>query len=349
MSNASGGARSASSATTACAQHAADEALSQGGSAADAVVAGFFALAGHNRRALLAPTIALVAGLGAPGRAIDGRAAQPGLGVARPRGIREDEPVPLAAYAAVSRSIHAVTLLHAEHGRRTLAKAVAAGIAEAKSADAPLRANFLRKVGGGGATAIGNVSEALLKVAGVFAGGLLTEEDISRALPSNDAPRVSTLPDASRVLVEPWEPSASKTECEVIAAADGFGLLAAIVCFANACERNGEQLVVPEIDVALPLIAEPVRRGKTRVAPGTIFSLPRSLVLIDGQEASVVAGLPRGFDEASVSSAFSGVPMDVALRSFAGEEAIAAVMSVKRGERVLALLRGRSEARQADR
>lgn len=346
MSNAGGGARSASSATTACAQRAAEESLSQGGSAADAVVAGFFALAGHTRRALLAPTVALVAGLGAPGRAIDGRAAQPGLGVARPRGIRADEPVPLAAFAAVSRSVHAVVLLHAEHGRRTLAKAVAAGVAEAKSADAPLRAELLRKVGGGGATAIGNAREALLKVAGVFAGGLLTEEDISSALPSNEAPRSSMLADesGSRALIEPWEPSAVRNECEVIVAADGFGLLAGIACFTNACERNGEMLVVPELDVALPLVAEPVRRGKTRVAPGVLFPLPRSLALIDGQEASLVAGLPRGFDETTLSTVFSGVPMDAALRSFAGEGAIAAVMSVKRGSRVLALQRTRSEA-----
>src|SRR5690606_10692291 len=66
------------------AAEAAQQALDDGGRAADAAIAGFLAAAGAREAVLLAPTVALVGGLGAGTRLLDGRAVQPGAGAKRP-------------------------------------------------------------------------------------------------------------------------------------------------------------------------------------------------------------------------------------------------------------------------
>jgi gamma-glutamyltranspeptidase/glutathione hydrolase len=72
-------------------QEAARAELVQSKSAVAAVAAGFFAAAGRHPGVLLAPLTLLVAGVGAGGRAFDGRLRQPGLGVKRPRGLLPGE------------------------------------------------------------------------------------------------------------------------------------------------------------------------------------------------------------------------------------------------------------------
>jgi gamma-glutamyltranspeptidase/glutathione hydrolase len=67
--------RGAAAATDVGAANAAREVVATWGSAADAVVAGWFALAGTNAEGLLAPVLALVAGPGAGARLFDGRAS----------------------------------------------------------------------------------------------------------------------------------------------------------------------------------------------------------------------------------------------------------------------------------
>ena len=80
---------------------AAQTVLDAGADAADALVAGFFALAGATPAGLLAPTVAMLGGTGVGGRVFDGRALQPGRGAPRPRGFLEGAEIPLGAYVAV--------------------------------------------------------------------------------------------------------------------------------------------------------------------------------------------------------------------------------------------------------
>lgn len=313
----------AACATLVSAQKAADRALADGGSAADAVVSAWFALAGENPHGLFAPLTAIVAGPGAAARAIDGRAAQPGSGAARPRGFVSGANIPLAARAAVPRSAQAMFLIQAAYCRRSLKKNAAAGVAEAKEAGSAKRAAFLTTLGDAGSIGFGSALETIARVAGPFASGLLTEADLAEARPGDEPAKVVTTRaetgEAMRVHFEPWAAvGADGPGFEVpvaITAVDVRGLLAAVACFLPA--SSVDPLLVPELDVALPLVAQPVRRGQTRVAPGTIFPVSRSLAVVDcGPElraAMVVAG---GLPDRGVE-AFAVRPFENGLREVA--------------------------------
>ena len=114
------------------AEVAAEEALADRGTAADAVAAGFFALAGGRPEALCAPFVALVGGPSAVGRVFDGRTAQPGKNGTRSRGLRPEEIPSLATRAAVPRSLGAVLLLIASFGNRSLTRTIQSGVRVAR-------------------------------------------------------------------------------------------------------------------------------------------------------------------------------------------------------------------------
>jgi gamma-glutamyltranspeptidase/glutathione hydrolase len=339
--------RAAACATTPAAQKAADRALADGGSAADAVVSGFFALAGESAASLFAPTTILLAGPGVSARAIDGRAAQPGAGAKRPRGIVEDAAVPLAARAAVPRAAQAVLLLQGTQARRSLKKNVAAGVAAAKASGALRRAAFLSRIGDGGPVALAAANEAILRAAGRYAGGLLTEEDLATARPGDRPAELfeatASTGESMRVHLEPWAASAPEDEGEethdaadIVAAVDGRGLSIALACFSPAGAREGAHLV-PEIEVALPLVAEPVRRAKTRVAPGTVFAVPRTIAAVDcGPDLRLVVGAPRGLSSDGAVAAFGARPIEEGLRSLGAASPLWAVVATARDAQAVA-------------
>lgn len=293
------------SAAKAAASHAlmrdaADEVLAEHGSAVDAVIAGFFALAGDECGALLAPIVALVGGAGAGGRVIDGRAAQPGAGAPRPRGFLSDAPVPLAAYAAASRSIPALFHLHAAHARSSFGRLARAGVERARALGAEERAKFLRRVASEGVTGLRRDGEAILRVAGVHANGLVTEEDLGGApddMPAELVELTAKSGEETRVLLEPWFKASSAREpvAQVVVAADARGMIAALAVHVGQTSRGGDQLVVPELEIALPLCARPVMRGQERTKPGVVLSAPSTLALLDaGASLRVALGQPCG-------------------------------------------------------
>lgn len=334
--------RAAACATSAIAQDAAERALADGGSAADAVVAGYFALAGEQAAALFSPTTILVAGPGVAGRAIDGRAIQPGAGASRPRGFVDDAHIPLAARAAVSRAPHAVLLLQANHGRRSLKKNVTRGAAAAKSAGDTKRAEFLSRIGDAGSVGLASANEAIVRAAGPYASGLVTVEDLERARPADTA---ATLVDTSaatgeamRLHFEPWPGVAPNGPAlgEAVLAVDARGLLVALSCFVDRGDLGG--LLVPEVQVALPLLAEPVRRGKTRVAPGTIFAVPSSLVAVDcGPDLRIAAVGRGGLDLDRSVRAFGMRPIEEGLRVASEASPLFAVVATPREVRASAV------------
>ncbi len=328
---------------------AAENALLDGGTAVDAVMAAYFALAGARPDGLLAPMTALVIGPGTGGRVYDGRAAQPGLGVPRPRGFVHGSAIPRAALAAVPRAPHAALLLHAKHGKRSLAKAAAEGVATARAAGAKARAAFLKRFGEAGALAISSERDAFLRVAGQFASGLLTEADLdpepARAGQEEAAKvlEVEAEDDAvTRVLSEPWpspeEVVAAGREARTVVVADSRGMLAALAVHVSDDRAPEDQLVVPEIELSLPLMAEPVRRGETRVAPGTIIPARRALYAVDcGPDLRAALAVDAVVEALAIGAAFGRRPVEHGLDVLAGSVRGRGVLAIARGARPFVL------------
>ena len=124
-----------------------------GGSCIDVVVVGFFVVAGADAAVLLGPAVAIFGGVGMSARCLDGRALQPGRGVARPRGVLADQPVPPGSFGATPRTVPTVALLHSYGATRTLAQLVRPGIRRAKGCGASRRAALLETIARHGAGA----------------------------------------------------------------------------------------------------------------------------------------------------------------------------------------------------
>ncbi|MBK8257256.1 MAG: hypothetical protein IPK82_31855 [Polyangiaceae bacterium] len=218
------------------AAHAAHLALAGGGSATDAVIAGFFAAAGALPSVLLGSAVAIVSNVGSGVRAFDGRPLQPGKGAARPRGYLKGVHPPDAAFLAVPRAVPLLMLLHAYGGRTSFGVLSRSGVETASGVDAKKRAKILRRVGAAGAIALRaeGINEALLTRGNGVAGGALTEEDLNNVLPA-DAEAISLGGHGPETLISvgPWSAEESAADehewdVDVIAAADFRGNLAVI-------------------------------------------------------------------------------------------------------------------------
>jgi gamma-glutamyltranspeptidase/glutathione hydrolase len=132
------------------------------------------------------------------------------------------------------------------------------------------------------------VAAELIGAAGRAAGGLLTRDDLETIRPSLVRCDDGTI-EPSGIVRVPWSASAEREApvTQVVAAADGWGL-AAIACY----ESPGEGLDVGELGITLPFVAEPVRRGKTRVRPGVARPAAAPMALrMTGGIVDVVLGV----------------------------------------------------------
>ncbi len=272
--------RSWSVASSSRAAEDAARAVLPAGNAADAIVAGVFGACAANPGVLLGSLQVLLVGPAVGARAIDGRAMQPGRGTRRPRGFVEGADIPPAARVAVPGLPSALATTSTAFGMMTLAKAAAPGLELAKSVS-KARAKVLGRIARMGAAALREplVAEPWLEVAGVLAGGLLTAEDLAEcAATIHEVERADTL----RV---PWG-RADETASDVaaLAVADSRGMLA-VACW----EQPTEGVRIDAVDLIAPLLAIPVRRGATRVTPGTRLSAP-SPIRVVGDVAEAHAG-----------------------------------------------------------
>lgn len=247
---------------------AAGEELTKGGSAVDAVLAGYFAAAGAYPAVLFGPVTLLVGGTGSGDRAFDGRVRQPGKGAKRPRGTLPGEEPPLAARVGVPSSVPALAIALGYGGTATLGRLVQAGVALARERGAERRAAVLSRVGEVGALAFSEpeLSRALVRAFGAPNGGLLTPADFARP-EQLDAP-------ATRVeerLTAPWaeEAKAPFLRGATVSAVDVNGLFVAA-----AFECQPEALYVEELELSAPLLAVPTLRGVPRTAPGAALPAP---------------------------------------------------------------------------
>ncbi|MEO5725910.1 MAG: hypothetical protein ABI134_10560 [Byssovorax sp.] len=279
----------ASTASSAAARAAAAVIIEAGGTAVDAVIAGFLAAAGERPGVLLAPAVALVAGTGAGARAYDGRSVQPGLGSARPRGFVADAAIPDAAFASAPRSIAMLVLLHGHRGRTSLSVLARDGIAAAEAQGEKARAGLIRRVGASGVLALRatEVARALIAAAGSVAGGMLTERDLEEARPAETDAVTTALDSGANVFTSPWPSlAASPAGAEAVVACDGRGIVAAI-----AYTPTVTGVLVPELGISLSRDAVPVLRGVTRVPPGTPLEAPAPVALLGRKGFWAAVGL----------------------------------------------------------
>jgi gamma-glutamyltranspeptidase/glutathione hydrolase len=257
-------------------------------SAVDRVVAGIFAAAALSPSVLMGPVQILLGGGSLGAFAIDGRVRQPGTGAQRPRGFTSADPIPEAAWVATPTMPAALAATLALVRTTTMARVVGPAIELAKERS-ERRAKLLRLIGrrGGATFTERDVVDELVAAFGRSAGGLLTAEDLAE-------PAVTAEP-AVGIRV-PWfeamTPLSSDTVVHVIASGDSRGR------FVVACYEEAHDGIVHEhLDVVVPRLAVPVRRGEVRVRPGTPrpAAAPMAIAMARG---SVDAALGRPGREA---------------------------------------------------
>jgi gamma-glutamyltranspeptidase/glutathione hydrolase len=246
---------------------AAAEQLARGGSALDAVLAGYFAAAGAYSGVLLGPVSLLLGGIGSGERAFDGRVRQPGRNAKRPRGVPEGVEPPPAARVGVPYSVPALAVALGYGAGSALARLVQPGVVLAREQGAARRAAVLTRVGEVGALCFAEpeLSLALVRAFGAPNGGLLTPADF--AAPGGLDEAASELSQAGQPLLSvPWAAEAQRpfTRGVGVCAIDINGLVAAAVF-----EAQPEASYVEELELSAPLWAVPTLRGVPRVTPGT--------------------------------------------------------------------------------
>jgi gamma-glutamyltranspeptidase/glutathione hydrolase len=326
------GARAAGSQPAAA--EAAQLVLDTGGGAVDAAIAGFLAAAGADPGVLLAPAMGLVAGFGTGARVFDGRAAQPGLGAARPRGFVADAVIPAGARVAVPRSIGMLVLLHTYRGRASLHELARAGVAAAESAGAKQRALLVRKVGQAGVLALRSpeVTRVLLAAGGAVAGGALTAADLEETAPAEMEATALVVGGGLTVYTPPFTPADEALgDAEVVVTCDQRGVLAAI---AYVPARGG--VVLSDLEIEVGRDAVPVRRGVTRLPPGTPLPMAAPLAIaVQNAGFAAAVGLPGrpAIDAAAAGELARGAALETALAELrerlGGRAAVAVVTDGK--------------------
>jgi gamma-glutamyltranspeptidase/glutathione hydrolase len=279
------------------AQDAADECLLAGGTAVDAVLAAYFALAGATPWALLAPLTILVAGSGSGVRAVDGRARQPGLGIERPVRYSDEAAAPLLARASAPATAAAVSVASSMFGHEPLPRLATLGARIARKQGARERAALITRFGSARAwvlqdrTFLAEVAERVPR----FEGALLQPADLAiegaDVLPCEPSLKLAGV----QAALPPWHdlaaPSASSTDpSPLLVLASERGNLAALFL-----HHPGRAIPLFEGEVELPAVGQPVLRGVPRLKPGSPLPLAVPLaVLLEDARATHVVGATVG-------------------------------------------------------
>lgn len=283
------------------------EALLLKGNAVDAVVAGVAAAAALEPSVLLGPVQLLFGGGGAGVQALGGLVLQGGKGQDRPRGFRAEDPIPEAARMGVPALPAALAAAVATAGQASFSQVLAPAIELAKGTP---RKDVLAHIARVGARALseGKLGEELFHAGNRVAGGVLSREDLEDVDVTATRLGVAREGDGARgVVTVPWGTGA------VVPGTDEDGRDARASRAVLAVDRNGlfaiavyevhlDALRIEELGLAAPLLATPVRRGETRVRPGTPVpaAFPAALIENAGafELALVVTGAARGEAEA---------------------------------------------------
>lgn len=308
------------------------------GNAVDAVVAGVFAACALSPGVLLGPVQVLVGGAGAGLLAIDGRVRQPGIGAPRPRGFTSAEEIPDAARVGVPWLPAAMSVAIATMGTATFNHVLSPAVALAKGTPrAEVLGRIASR--GPRALEEGRLGGELLAAAGRPSGGLLTTDDLSSPRPEvQKATRTTLVPSAlprvraaasgkgrttslaadlwkksaaleaePRVLMTlPWTPIASELPAPPAQDVDVIRVRAVAAVDRNATfavatweEATDDGLLLAELGLRAPLLAEPVRRGQTRVRPGEVRAAAAPVALVGAAAPELLLcafGAPDAYD-----------------------------------------------------
>jgi gamma-glutamyltranspeptidase/glutathione hydrolase len=181
---------------------------------------------------------------------------------------------------AVPRSLAAIALAHGQRGRVRLGALARAGQTIAEGLGAKRRAAVLRTVGEVAALSLRgrDVSRAFLAAGGVVAGGIVTEQDLEAPQPAEADAVVTRLAGDASAITVPWAPPPERARGgDAIVAVDGRGVVAAL----GFCgPRDHEAISLPDLECTVAGDAVPVRRGVTRVAPGTVLPASAAIAVI---------------------------------------------------------------------
>jgi len=227
--------------------------------------------------------------------------------------------VPPPARIGVPALPAALAAVLAALGGTTLRRAAGPAIERARTVS-PERAAVLEVFARRGAAATSDdaVAGELAAVAGRAAGGALTLEDLAAVRPVVVTCDERSLA-PSGILRVPWrEQAPGATATQIVAAADGRGLVA-IACY----ETPVDGVSVPSLGLLAPAFASPVMRGEVRIRPGEPCSAPAPIALrtrrgvvdvaigvaeTDGAEAALESLLAKLDDAAALLEAVSGAP-----------------------------------------
>jgi hypothetical protein len=161
------------------------------------------------------------------------------------------------------------------------------------------------------------------------AGGALTGADLQEATPAEAEATATPAGEGLTVYAPPFPvPGEDGGGAEVVLACDARGLIAAL---AYVPARDG--IAVPGLEVTLGRFAVPVRRGVTRVAPGTVLPAPAPVAIAvqSGGFAAAVGLAGRPLVAVSDMAALArGAALETAvaeLRDRVSARAAAAVMT----------------------
>lgn len=260
--------------------------LEKGGSALKAALTGFFLAAAEDPRVLWSPLVLLMGGMGTGVRVFDGRARQPGSGVKRPRGFLPGEDVPLAARAAVPAGITALAVACAYDSGTSLLSCVRPGVQAAKKLGMSGRATLLDLIASHGAGVLlsSRVKRAWLGQLGPAQGGLMGHEDL---IPPTEVDQAAARLESC--WVPPFEAlqgtEMGRTHDEhLIVSADSQGQMIAL-----AFRPLENHLLLEPFEVAVPLLAQPVLRGVSRLSPGTPLGFQPDLWIERNDEGALIA------------------------------------------------------------
>lgn len=271
------------------------------GNAVDAVVAGVFAAAALSPPVLLGPVQLLVGGAGAGFLAVDGRVRQPGIGAPRPRGFVTADEIPDAARVGVPWLTTAMSVAMATMGSQTWHAVVAPAVALAKGSE---RQKVLARIQQKGPRAFEDnaLGGELVAQFGRPNGGLLTHDDLTTPQPEvQKATRLArgdlhlfTLPWAHLDDGRPAAPAHAVEigRARVVAAVDRNATFALAVW-----DDAADGTYVEELGLRAPFLAEPVRRGETRVKPGDVRAAAAPIAMV-GSAAPEIAFAAYGASDA---------------------------------------------------
>lgn len=308
---------------------AATAALHRGGTAVDACISAWFAAVGVFPGVLLGPLHVLVAGPGVGAHATDGSVLQPGREAQRPRGFKEGEAIPDAAWVGVSSSVHAMTAAHAQNGRISLPELASAGAKLALSEGAKERAKLIRRIGEVGviATRESAFVRPMLDVGGRPSGGNLTSVDFEQAA------AITTRSEATTGMLHLREQpidSPAVLEPVIACACDVRGVLAAM-----HCGYDPKGLSVAPLELEAPRLAVPVRRGVPRVSPGAYLPVVVPIaIMLESSVPWAAAGVEtyRQVDLEPLAAADkAGLTMEQSLRAVIDSVQARAAVAVIRG------------------